>query len=123
LRKRILIVDDNAMNLRLFELLLHDEYAVETVRDAEEALAAIERCRPDLVLVDIQLPGIDGLALTRLLRKDDKNLWIRIVALTAYAMTDDRDRAFAAGCDGFISKPVDTRTFASTIERHLAGAL
>lgn len=121
--KRILVVDDNASNLRLFEMLLRDDYAVETVRNAEEAMEAVERSRPDLLLVDIQLPGIDGLALTRLLRKNHANRQMRIVALTAYAMIEDRDRAFAAGCDGYISKPVDTRTFSSTIEDHLIGAI
>lgn len=121
--KRILVVDDNASNLRLFELLLRSDFAVETARNAQEALEAIARIRPDLVLVDIQLPGIDGLALTRLLRKDRLNRRLRIVALTAYAMIEDRDRAFAAGCDGYISKPIDTRTFSSTVEDHLIGAL
>lgn len=119
LLKRILVVDDNPSNLRLFELLLRNDYAVETARNAQEALEAVGRCRPDLVLMDIQLPGVDGLALTRLLRNDDRNRQIRIVALTAYAMVEDRDRAFAVGCDGFISKPIDTRTFSSSIEKHL----
>jgi CheY-like chemotaxis protein len=121
LRKRILVVDDNASNLRLFELLLRTEYAVETANNAEEALAAVSRCRPDLVLMDIQLPGIDGLTLTRRLRAD-YDAAMRIVALTAYAMVEDRARALAAGCDGFISKPVDTRTFSAQIEEHLAKA-
>lgn len=120
LLKRILVVDDNPSNLRLFELLLRNDYAVETAHNAQEALESVGRCRPDLVLMDIQLPGVDGLALTRLLRNDDRNRQIRIVALTAYAMVEDRDRAFAVGCDGFISKPIDTRTFSSTIEKHLA---
>jgi two-component system, cell cycle response regulator DivK len=122
LRKRVLVIDDNAANLRLFELLLRNDYTVETACSAEEALEAVERFRPDLVLVDVQLPGIDGLTLTRRLRNDGKHHCICIIALTAYAMTEDRDRAFAAGCDGFISKPVDTRTFSSTIETLLAGA-
>ena len=122
MRKRVLVSDDNAANLRRFELLLHNDYTVETAHSAEEALEAVERFRPDLVLVDVQLPGIDGLTLTRRLRNDGNHRCTCIIALTAYAMTEDRDRAFAAGCDGFISKPVDTRTFSSTIEALLAGA-
>jgi CheY-like chemotaxis protein len=118
-----LVVDDNPSNLRLFELLLRTDYAVETARNAAEALEAVARIQPDLVLVDIQLPGIDGLALTRLLRQDHRNRRLRIVALTAYAMVEDRSRALAAGCDGFISKPIDTRTFSSTVEGHLMTAL
>ena len=120
--KRILVVDDNPSNLRLFALLLRGEYAVETARNAQEALEAVARCRPDLVLMDIQLPGIDGLTLTRLLRNDHTNGMMLIIALTAYAMVEDRERALAAGCDGFISKPIDTRTFSATIEEHLARA-
>ena len=122
MRKRILVVDDNTSNLRLFDLLLRSEYAVETVTSAEEALAAIQRCCPDLILMDVQLPGMDGLTLTRRLRQDVSLGGVPIVALTAYAMVEDRDRALAAGCVGFISKPIDTRTFSATIEEHLAKA-
>jgi CheY-like chemotaxis protein len=122
LRKRILVVDDNTSNLRLFELLLRSQYAVETVTSAEEALAAIGRCCPDLILMDVQLPGMDGITLTRRLRQDGAFGGVPIVALTAYAMVEDRDRALAAGCVGFISKPIDTRTFSATIEEHLAKA-
>lgn len=122
MRKRILIVEDNSSNLRLFELLLRAEYTVDTATCAEEALAAVSRCKPDLVLTDVQLPGIDGLTLTRRLRADGANGSLRIVALTAYAMVEERNRALAAGCDGFISKPIDTRTFLATIEEHLEQA-
>ena len=122
MRKRILIVDDNTSNLRLFELLLRSQYAVETVTSAEDALSAIHRRCPDLILMDVQLPGMDGITLTRRLREDVALGSVPIVALTAYAMVEDRDRALAAGCIGFISKPIDTRTFTATIEEHLAKA-
>jgi CheY-like chemotaxis protein len=122
LPKRILVVDDNVANLRLFELLLRSTYAVETATNAEEALAAVCRCKPDLILMDLGLPDIDGLTLTRRLRTAYTNGVPLIVALTAYAMIEDRDRAMAAGCDGFISKPIDTRTFSMTIEQHLGAA-
>ena len=122
MRKRILVVDDNTSNLRLFELLLRAKYVVETATSAEEALAAVHRCCPDLILMDVQLPGMDGLTLTRRLRQDTAFGSVPIVALTAYAMLEDRDRALAAGCVGFISKPVDTRTFSATIAEHLANA-
>jgi len=122
LRKRILVVDDNTSNLRLFELLLRTQYAVETVTSAEDALDAIGRCLPDLILMDVQLPGMDGITLTRRLRQDGAFDGVPIVALTAYAMVEDRNRALAAGCVGFISKPIDTRTFSATIEEHLLRA-
>jgi CheY-like chemotaxis protein len=117
-----LVVDDNTSNLRLFELLLRSKYAVETATSAEEALAAMSRCCPDLILMDVQLPDMDGITLTRRLRQDAAFGGVPIVALTAYAMVEDRDRAIAAGCNGFISKPIDTRTFSATIEEHLAEA-
>lgn len=122
MRKQILIVDDNVANLRLFELLLRCDYVVETATSAQEALAVLSRFRPDLILVDVQLPGMDGLSLTRHLRAKNEYRAIPIVALTAYTMLEDRDRALQAGCVGFISKPVDTRTFSATIEHHLGVA-
>ncbi len=114
----ILIVDDNPANLRLVEVLLSSEgYDVRTARDAEEALAALSRFRPRLILMDLQLPGMDGLALTRLLKADPAMREINIVALTAYAMKGDEEKADAAGCDGYITKPINTRTFPQEIAR------
>ncbi|HEU5481019.1 MAG TPA: response regulator [Candidatus Tumulicola sp.] len=122
MRKQILVIDDNVANLRLFEILLRSDYVVETAADAPEALAVLRRFHPDLILMDVQLPGMDGISLTRHLRTTKEYKAIPIVALTAYAMLDDRKRALEAGCDGFISKPVDTRTFIDTVERHLEKA-
>ena len=116
----VLIVEDNPLNVRLFALLLRDAgFAVSTASNADEALACVKFKRPDLILMDIRLPGIDGLTLTRSLRADGANNGTRIVAITAHAMVEDRERALAAGCDGFISKPIDTRAFSQTIASYL----
>ena len=117
---RILIVDDSPDNLRLTQLLLECEgYTVRTADDAEQALAVLETYRPELILMDIQLPGMDGLELTRRLRKMPELKTMGIVALTAYAMQSDEANAREAGCDGYITKPIDTRTFAASIRPFL----
>jgi len=117
---RILIVDDNATNLKLVAYLMKaNGYAVDTALEAEAALAAIHSNRPDVILMDIQLPGIDGLELTRRLKADPATRDIVIVAVTAYAMKGDQDKALAAGCDDYITKPIDTRALPETIARHL----
>jgi two-component system cell cycle response regulator DivK len=116
----ILIVDDNPVNLKLARVLLagvgHD---VRTAGDAEEALEVLKTFRPKLILMDIQLPGMDGLALTRRLKSNPATRDIVIVALTAYAMKGDDEKALASGCTAYITKPLDTRTFAADVERHL----
>jgi CheY-like chemotaxis protein len=118
---RILIVDDNATNLKLVAYLMKaNGYEVDTALDAELAMEAIRSRRPDVVLMDIQLPGIDGLELTRLLKADPRTRDILIIAVTAYAMKGDQDKALAAGCDDYITKPIDTRALPDTIARHLA---
>ena len=116
----ILIVDDNAVNLKLMRILLSGEgYAVRTAIDAESALAVLREFQPRLVLMDLQLPGMDGLELTRLLKKDPVLAEIVVVALTAYAMKGDEGKALEAGCDGYITKPIDTRTLTATIAGYL----
>jgi CheY-like chemotaxis protein len=119
----ILIVDDNESNLRLMEAILSTEdYEVGRAVDAEDALRLLEDWRPRLILMDIQLPGIDGLELTRRLKLDPSYKTTAIVALTAYAMKGDEEKARAAGCDGYITKPVDTRTLPDLIAKHLGRA-
>jgi len=119
--KRILIVDDNATNLKLVAYLMKaNGYTVDTALEAEAAIIAIRANRPDVILMDIQLPGIDGLELTRRLKADATTRDIVIVAVTAYAMKGDQDKALAAGCDDYITKPIDTRALPETIARHLA---
>jgi CheY-like chemotaxis protein len=119
----VLIVDDNLANLKLVRILLAAEgYDVRTATDAQEAMDVIRGARPRLILMDIQLPGMDGLELTRRLRSDPKTRDTLILALTAYAMRGDEQRARDAGCDGYIPKPIDTRALPGVIAGYLAGA-
>jgi two-component system, cell cycle response regulator DivK len=121
--KRILVVDDNASNLKLFTYLLaspaHD---VRTATDAREALDVLTSFQPDLILMDIQLPDIDGLELTRQLRSSPLTRTTTIVAVTAYAMKGDEERARAAGVDGYISKPIEKEAFRRVVAQYLGQA-
>jgi len=121
---RVLIVDDNALNVELVTYVLGaDDFEVESAADASEALARIAAAAPDLILMDIQMPDIDGLELTRPLKADLTTRHIVVVAFTAYAMKGDETRMRAAGCDGYLSKPIDVATFAAKVRAHLnAGA-
>jgi len=122
-REPILIVDDNAINLKVLRLALETEgYDVRTAVDAEQAMAVLATFRPRLILMDLQLPGMDGLDLTRVLKASEATRSAIIVAVTAYAMKGDDQRALAAGCDGYITKPIDTRRLAETVAQFLAGA-
>jgi len=117
----ILIVDDNPSNTKLLAFLLTSRgYEVRTAANADEALATLAAWLPRLILMDIQLPGIDGLTLTRQLKADPATSHIPIIAATAYAMKGDEERALAAGCNGYITKPIDTRQLPLDIERFLA---
>ncbi len=119
----ILAVDDNPSNLKLVSVLLSSKgYDVHVASNATEALAEVQRSRPRLILMDLQLPGMDGFELTRKLKADPQTRDILIIALTAYAMKGDDERALASGCDGYVSKPIDTKMLLATIERYLAGA-
>lgn len=107
---RILVVDDNPVNLKLAGDVLECEgFEVERSLDAEEAFERIQRSAFDLILMDVALPGMDGLTLTRMLKADPATRHIPIVALTAFAMKGDDRKAMEAGCDGYIAKPIDTR--------------
>jgi CheY-like chemotaxis protein len=119
---RILIVDDNPTNLKLVAYLVRaNGYEVETAGDAEQAVAAIRANRPALILMDLQLPGVDGLELTRRLKADPDTKDIKIVAVTAYAMKGDQEKAIAAGCDAYVTKPIDTRGLPALIASQLEG--
>ena len=119
--EHILIVDDNPTNLKLVAYLMKaNGYAISTAIDADAALAEIRAKRPALILMDVQLPGIDGLELTRQLKADPETADIIIVAVTAYAMKGDVEKAVAAGCDDYVTKPIDTRALPGTVARHLA---
>lgn len=117
----VLIVDDNEVNLKLARILLSEEgYDVCTADDAEAALALLATYRPQLILMDIQLPGMDGLQLTRQLRMTAGFETTVIIALTAYAMKGDEEKALAAGCDGYITKPMDLDLVLERVADHLA---
>jgi two-component system, cell cycle response regulator DivK len=116
----ILVVDDNPANLRLLRLLLTAEsYAVRTAADGADALAVLREFTPRLILMDLQMPGLDGFELTRRLKSDPATRNIVVVAITAYAMKGDEEKARAAGCDDYVSKPIDTRALPALIARHL----
>lgn len=116
----ILIVDDNPVNLKLMRVLLAGAgHEVLTAADAEQAMQVIRESTPRLILMDVQLPGIDGLELTRRLKADASTQNIKILGLTAYAMKGDRERILAAGFDGYIPKPIDTRRLPGVIEEYL----
>jgi CheY-like chemotaxis protein len=117
--KSILIIDDNPVNLKLIRVLLAGEgYDVHTAGDADGALRVLKNLSPQLILMEVQLPGIDGLELTRRLKADPATRDIKILGLTAYAMKGDREKILAAGCDGYIAKPIDTRALPGMLENY-----
>jgi CheY-like chemotaxis protein len=116
----ILVVDDNPQNLKLARVVLATGgYEVFTAHDAETALTLLDGLTPHLILMDLQLPRMDGLELTRRLKADPKRRHIVIVALTAYAMKGDEQKALSAGCDGYLTKPYDTDTLLATVSKYL----
>lgn len=120
---RILVVDDNAINLKLVSDVLEFEgHEILKAMDAEEAQVLLAETLPDLILMDIALPGMDGLTLTRQLKADARTRHIPIVALTAFAMKGDDQKARDAGCDGYITKPIDTRALPAEVAGILAFA-
>lgn len=122
-KKLILIVEDNDLNLKLFRDLLeaHGYETIET-REGKEALAIAKSKYPDLILMDIQLPEISGLDVTKKLKADPSICDIPIVAVTAFAMKDDEDKILRAGCEAYISKPISISHFLETVRRFLGEA-
>jgi len=118
---KLLVVEDNPINLELVIELLEDDYELETAEDGEAGLAAARRSRPDLIIMDLSLPVLDGWDAIRQLRSDPAFRRIPIIALSAHAATQDIDRAVAAGCDAYVTKPIDDEKLRSTIERLLRG--
>jgi CheY-like chemotaxis protein len=118
---RVLVVEDNDMNMQLVEYLLEEGgYQIVKAASGEEALATARNGEPvDLILMDIHLPGIDGLSVIREMKADPQTGGIPILALTAHAMRGDKDRFLEAGCDGYISKPIDVKTFLTSIKSYL----
>jgi CheY-like chemotaxis protein len=119
--KRILLIEDNAVNRRLAQFLLKSKgYEVWEATSAPEAFAALKERRPDLILMDIQLPEVDGLTATRHLKADPATQDIPVVAVTSYAMKGDETRALEAGCSGYVTKPIDKTLFLDTVAKVLA---
>lgn len=119
----ILVVEDNEANRLLAGAVLERAgFRVEMAGNSQEALELLESRAPDLILMDVQLPGIDGLALTRQLKGDHRTAAIPVIALTALAMHGDKERTLEAGCSGYISKPINTRTFGAEVRKFLDGA-
>jgi len=120
----ILVVEDNEANQLLVRAVLELEgIDVRIAGSGPEALDVLRECVPQLILMDVQLPGQDGLTLTRLIKSAPATSAIPVVALTAHAMTGDRELALAAGCIAYISKPIDTRTFGAQVRQFLSAAV
>jgi len=117
---KILYIEDNEQNLYLVTFLLEKHgYQVCAAMDGQEGIESAARERPDLILLDIQLPLMDGYAVARQLRANPDLAGIPIVAVTSYAMAGDRDKALGAGCSGYIEKPINPDTFMEQVEQHL----
>ena len=120
--KNILLVEDNPVNRRLAVFLLRSQgYEVREATTALEALEMLEKERPDLIVMDIQLPGMDGLEATRKIKAQPATTDIPIIAVTSYAMNGDREKAMAAGCAGYVTKPIDKNVFIREVAAHLGG--
>ena len=118
---KVLIIEDNADNMELAVFLLKSAgHTVLSATDAEAGLAQARSELPDLILMDVQLPGMDGLEATALLKRDEATRAIPVLALTALAMKGDEERIRAGGCDGYIAKPFGVRTFLASIASHLS---
>ncbi len=118
--KTILIVEDDPKSLKLFQSLLQvNGYETLEASDGRRGVELAKEKKPDLILMDVQLPRMDGLKATRALKKDEETKDIPIAALTAYAMKGDEDKIRSAGCDGYITKPIDTREFLKRITEYL----
>ncbi len=120
MKTKILYIEDNEQNMYLVTFILEKHgYEICAATDGQEGIDLAARIRPDLILLDIQLPCMDGYTVARQLRTNPDLAAIPIVAVTSYAMAGDRDKALAAGCNGYIEKPINPDTFVLQIEQHL----
>ncbi|MFH1562441.1 MAG: response regulator [Nitrospirota bacterium] len=118
--KKILVVEDTPLNMELCRDLLEVAgYEVYEATNADEAIKQVKQNKFDIILMDVQLPGMDGLTATKIIKEDSINKDTPIVALTAYAMAGDKEKIMASGCDGYITKPINTREFAQTVAEFL----
>jgi two-component system cell cycle response regulator DivK len=121
MKGKILVIEDNEQNLYLIRYILEDcDYEVFAAVDGKEGIALSASLLPDLILLDIQLPGMDGYAVARNLRENPNLAYTPIVAVTSYAMPGDREKAMEAGCSGYIEKPIDPDTFDKQVEQYLS---
>jgi two-component system cell cycle response regulator/two-component system cell cycle response regulator DivK len=119
--ERILLVEDNAVNRRLAVFLLRSHgYQVREATTAKEVFEILQNERPDLIVMDIQLPGMDGLEITKRLKEQPATADIPVIAVTSYAMKGDREKALAAGCAGYVTKPIDKTIFIQEIASRLS---
>jgi two-component system cell cycle response regulator DivK len=118
----VLVVEDNLMNLELLVQLLDDDYDILTARDGQEGIDLARTSLPDLIVMDLSLPVLDGWHATRILKDDAVTAAIPIIALTAHAMPGDAERAREAGCDDVLTKPIDEDLLFSTLARHLGAS-
>lgn len=124
MKKNILYIEDNEQNMYLVTFILEKHgYQVSTATDGQEGIDLAAKIKPDLILLDIQLPRMDGYTVARHLRANPDLASIPIVAVTSYAMAGDRDKALAAGCTGYIEKPINPDTFVQQVEQHLTALL
>jgi len=122
MKRRALIIEDNDQNLYLITYLLENHgYAVVSAKNGHEGIEISTKVEPSLILLDIQLPEMDGYAVARELRRIPALATTPIIAVTSYAMVGDRERVLAAGCSGYIEKPIDPDTFVAEVEKHLDG--
>ena len=120
-RRKILIIEDNILNMKLFhDVLVAHGYETLQSRDGTEAVALARQHRPDLILMDIQLPEMSGLQVTKLLKEDEELRMIPVVAVTAFAMKGDEQKIREGGCEGYIAKPISIANFLQTIKRFLS---
>jgi len=116
-----LIVEDNELNMKLFnDLLMAHGYDTLQTKDGNEALALARRHRPDLILMDIQLPEISGLEVTKMIKEDKELKLIPVIAVTAFAMKGDKEKMRDGGCEDYIAKPISIASFLQTVERFLS---
>jgi two-component system cell cycle response regulator DivK len=121
--KTVMIVEDNDLNMKLFnDLLRANGYDTLPMRNGHEALETLKGAKPDLIIMDIQLPEISGLEVTRIIKQDERLRDIPVIAVTAFAMKGDEERIRQGGCEGYLSKPISVATFVETVRTYVGTA-
>lgn len=121
--KTVMIVEDNDLNMKLFnDLLRANGYETLPMRNGHEALETLKETRPDLIIMDIQLPEISGLEVTRIIKQNERLRDIPVIAVTAFAMKGDEERIRQGGCEGYLSKPISVSTFVETVRTYVGAA-